>query len=349
MLGAQISDRSWHSWVRIAWSSVVLALIALTLGLYEFAPRYRPSDRQLLQNADFRRDLAEWSTTERVRPDPRRSGTVVLESGGDPVGTSMRQTVELAGTPAAVIVRAQIAAEIIDPEDGRKGGAWIILGHLVGSGHTSPYWDEGAFEPYLTTSSHRWWNLEATLAGPLDYRRLTFEAGVVGAAGTVLRIADLAVLEASEHPAFRTGRRALMVAWGLTAVWGSALVFRALGSGRARLAFAILLGTAAVGLLMPESASPLWASAHEATGHVLLFFLLAFTCRLHRPQDPFWLSFGILALVAAASEVVQSFVPGRGPELHDWLADLGGILAGLVLFAPALRFYSRILGRDRAR
>jgi VanZ family protein len=61
------------------------------------------------------------------------------------------------------------------------------------------------------------------------------------------------------------------------------------------------------------------------------------------------LSFGILALIAAASEVVQSFVPGRGPELHDWLADLAGILAGLALFEPALRLYSRMTGRKRVR
>jgi VanZ like family len=354
--GAQISDRTWHSrGCPIAcWSSVVLALIGLTLGLHEFVPRYRPLDRQLLENHDFGRDLAEWGTTGRVRPDPRRSGAVVLEVAGAAAGTaSLRQAVDLVRTPATVIVRAELAAEIVDPGDGRIGGAWIIVGSLVGSSPASPYWETGAFEPYLVTGSHGWWPLEAALTVPAGSPMLTFEAGVGGGVGSVLRITDLAVLEASERINFRIGRLALMVAWGLTAVWGGAAVYRGLGSGWARLAFAVLLGTAALGLLMPESARPpislFRADAGAATGHMLLFFFLALAFRLARPQDPSWLSLGLLALLAAASEVLQLFVPARGPELPDLLADFAGILAGLVLCAPARHLYSRILGRNRVR
>ena len=332
----------------------MVALIALTLGLYEFVPRYRPSERQLLQNQDFSRDLAGWWTTGRVRPDPTRSGTVVLEIAGAAVGRSvLRQTVDLDRTPATVIVRAEIAAGIVEPGDGRIGGAWIIVGNLVGSSPTSLYWEKGAFQPYLATSGHGWSPLDVILTVPAGSRMLTFEAGVGGGTGSVLRIAGLAMLEASERTNFRIGRLALMGAWGLTAVWGSAVMWRGLGSGWPRLPFALLLGAAALGLMMPASwrlqVSMLFGSTPEAVGHTLLFFFLALTCRLGRPQDPLWLSFATLALVAAASEVVQFFVPGRGPQLQDWLADLGGILAGLVLCAPILRLCSRILGRNRVR
>ena len=81
----------------------------------------------------------------------------------------------------------------------------------------------------------------------------------------------------------------------------------------------------------------------------MLFLLLALTCRLGRPRNSLWLSFGTLALVAAASEIVQSFVPVRGPQLHDWLADLAGIAAGLALSELVLRLYWRSTGCDRVR
>ena len=334
----------------------MLALIALTMGLYDFVPRYRPADRQLLQNHDFGRNLAEWSTAGRVRHDPNRLGTVALEVAGGAVGRSvLRQTVDLVQLPATVILRAEIAAEIVAPDDGRLGGAWIIIGELAGSDPGSLYWRKGAFQPYRATASHGWGPLQAILTIPTDSRTLTFEAGVGGGAGSVLRIANLGMLEAAERTAFRVGRLALMLAWGLTAVWGSATIYRSLDSGSARLAFALLLGVGALGLLMPGVASPhasplwAWASAAEAAGHATLFVFLALTFRLGRPLDPFWLCFVVLALVAGASEVVQCFVPGRGPELYDWLIDLAGIVAGLALFDPALRLYGRVVGRNRVR
>jgi hypothetical protein len=128
------------------WYAGLLVLIALTLGLYEFVPRYEPSDRQILGNLDGG-DLAGWWTMGSVRRDPRRSRSVVLEVAGAAAGASvLRRTVDLR-TPATVILRAKIAADILESGDGSGGGAWLIVGNLAGSGPTSLYWEKGRTSP----------------------------------------------------------------------------------------------------------------------------------------------------------------------------------------------------------
>jgi VanZ family protein len=42
------------------------------------------------------------------------------------------------------------------------------------------------------------------------------------------------------------------------------------------------------------------------------------------------------ALYGASDEFHQSFVPGRDPDVHDWLADLTGSTAGALLSAALL-------------
>jgi hypothetical protein len=49
------------------WYAILLALMALTLGLYEFVPRYERSDRQVLGSLESDGDLATWWTTGHVR------------------------------------------------------------------------------------------------------------------------------------------------------------------------------------------------------------------------------------------------------------------------------------------
>ena len=147
------------------WYAGLLVLIALTLGLYEFVPRYEPSDRQVLGNLDGG-DLAGWWTMGSVRRDPQRSRSVVLEVAGAAAGASvLRRTVDLR-TPATVILRAKIAADILELGEGSGGGAWMIIGNLAGSGPDVAVLGKGAYQPYLATSSHGWRSLEATSTVP---------------------------------------------------------------------------------------------------------------------------------------------------------------------------------------
>ncbi len=44
----------------------------------------------------------------------------------------------------------------------------------------------------------------------------------------------------------------------------------------------------------------------------------------------FWILFAIGASLAAADEMLQTFVPGRTTDIHDWLADTVGVALGVI-------------------
>jgi UDP-2,3-diacylglucosamine pyrophosphatase LpxH len=54
--------------------------------------------------------------------------------------------------------------------------------------------------------------------------------------------------------------------------------------------------------------------------------------------------FGLLALFGAADEIHQAFVPGRGGDVVDWLADLAGTFLGLALTSLPVVLTRRVSG-----
>jgi VanZ family protein len=47
--------------------------------------------------------------------------------------------------------------------------------------------------------------------------------------------------------------------------------------------------------------------------------------------------FVAVALYGAATEIIQAFVPGRTADVRDWLADVAGAAAGVVLMSLLYR------------
>jgi len=80
--------------------------------------------------------------------------------------------------------------------------------------------------------------------------------------------------------------------------------------------------------------------------YAVLGFALAGSLRRDAPRR--WpavvllaVAIGAVALYGASDELHQRFVPGRDPDVHDWLADLTGATAGALA--------SVALGRRRER
>jgi hypothetical protein len=77
---------------------------------------------------------------------------------------------------------------------------------------------------------------------------------------------------------------------------------------------------------------PLDYAAHAA-GFALFALSLELAWRENRHGTPIYrrhlILFGLLALFGAADEIHQAFVPGRGGDPVDWLADLAGTVLGL--------------------
>jgi VanZ family protein len=88
----------------------------------------------------------------------------------------------------------------------------------------------------------------------------------------------------------------------------------------------------------------------RAIGHATLYALLGlaaaarFAVSTFARRSPYRaLAMLIMAiwLLAGGSEAMQMNVPGRAPELSDWLFDMGGAIFGLAAAGPAIRWMTR--------
>lgn len=99
---------------------------------------------------------------------------------------------------------------------------------------------------------------------------------------------------------------------------------------RGALAFAVLVSLAV--LFAPPADVPSSPAGVDKVVHLALFLLLALTGRwagIRRSALA-----GVLVLYAAVSEVIQGLdAVGRDASVVDWLADVAGVFAGLLVFA----------------
>ena len=94
----------------------------------------------------------------------------------------------------------------------------------------------------------------------------------------------------------------------------------------ARIAFVCLLiaVTAAFTMQVPNSGASDIPYMDKYV-HFGIFFLLSFT--LHRAfAFSGRISFIVLGLYGLLIEIAQNYVPGRGSDVYDWLADSAGVI-----------------------
>lgn len=90
--------------------------------------------------------------------------------------------------------------------------------------------------------------------------------------------------------------------------------------------------------------------AGRVVGHAALYALLGFAAATRfavsdfarrSPYRALAMLLLVIWLLAGGSEAAQLNVPGRAPELTDWLADMGGAIVGLAVAGPAIRWIVR--------
>jgi VanZ family protein len=89
-----------------------------------------------------------------------------------------------------------------------------------------------------------------------------------------------------------------------------------------------------------EGTLPGWDKVAHFTAYALLAGLFSVTLVAFGKRSLWWQLAIFLVVVSygAADEYLQQFVPGRHPDVRDWLADAAGAAAALVLlmgFWPA--------------
>jgi len=91
---------------------------------------------------------------------------------------------------------------------------------------------------------------------------------------------------------------------------------------------------------LPEPPGPLgWDKLQHALGYAAGGFLLARAAGVR--GRGMWIAIALGLLYGASDEVHQVFVPGRNSDVHDWLADATGVLAGVFI----QRFFTLRRGR----
>ena len=93
--------------------------------------------------------------------------------------------------------------------------------------------------------------------------------------------------------------------------------------------------------------------ATRTLGHAVLYALLGVALAVRfaasdvaRRSPARALGMIVLAIwiLAAGTELAQARVPGRAPELVDWLVDMAGALIGLAVVGPVMRLLVRVRG-----
>ena len=76
-----------------------------------------------------------------------------------------------------------------------------------------------------------------------------------------------------------------------------------------------------------------WDKLQHLTAYMVLGLLLYRACVISpiAGKSPYWTAFLLGALYGTFDEYHQSFVPGRDMSALDWLADVLGLIAALIL------------------
>jgi VanZ family protein len=116
-------------------------------------------------------------------------------------------------------------------------------------------------------------------------------------------------------------------------------VSRALRTWGPALFWTLLLFAASSRTTLPVSLAGGTDKLAHFAAYTVLGFLL--TRAWDRSRGPVWGAIPMGWLIGALDEAYQGTVPGRSPELGDWIADALGVSAGFVLYLLIFRTTTR--------
>ncbi len=99
--------------------------------------------------------------------------------------------------------------------------------------------------------------------------------------------------------------------------------------GLCRLGFALCVLTVTVLSLLPQAVMPK-VEISDKLSHFIAYTAIATLGLLGYRAVAMRIALGVIAL-GGAIEIVQTFVPGRSAEMLDFVVDIGGVAAGLLL------------------
>jgi hypothetical protein len=331
---------------------LVLVLSAATIAFFNGYPRYQPVGPELLVDPAFSAGLLHWEQSGRGAAQVAVDGVLRLQVDERGAGVAVRQSVAEPGRYTLLRLSGKLKSEEIRPGSRFWQRGRLVLVSFDSNQRMLPV-------PHLVADlagTQPWETYQAVFRVPAEVRMLKVSVQLIGATGVLVakNLSLRAVVERSTYPLCR--QLGLLI-WLLGLIWiALPWLFRLRYDGPHLLMMLAIIGIFA-GTLMPaplkfaieteigtvfselteaavDHSGESWAGspATSAVGHVLFFLLLAVAARWAAPQQPRrGLLLGLLGL-ALVSEVLQFFVEGRQPRLHDFYLDSLSVLAGLVAF-----------------
>ena len=322
---------------------VILILSAVTIIMSSMIDRYEVSGGELLANNNFDKKFEDWhkagdgiTVVNDVQP------VVQLKSENTQKIVSVRQTLEniqkgqtvrLAGTMKTHDVgrgdKVWKAARIIFVAMDDDGRSMYNVPHILVMRNGTTDWEH--FSKVFVAVSHA--------------ARYYVEIQLVNVTGTMW-VKDISLRPVEETLSFRLFQSIGVLLWVVVIIWILAPYRRTIFSSNWNLLIIAMVMVALFGALAPvdlkhsvvESTKIIlpWVDDDEADlfriGHFIVYSMLSVVVFWKAQSGRLEFSrFGLLVLLAMATEIMQFMVPGRTPRISDFFVDLSGIVMGLFI------------------
>lgn len=349
-------------WPYVVYSLSLVALFGLTVGLFEFFPRFEVSGLPILNVEIFDRNLDGWSIYGPREVASIKTGAATLEDQDTSRSVGLYRYLPLTGGQDTLLMSVDVSTE--DVRRGQK--SWhTALVYLVGRDSDGQLlWKTQRVAAQLE-GTNPWRRYSTSFTFDENIKEAMFGAFLAHTTGT-LKIRNLVITPVKERAPFLYLAYALIAAWALMITRIGYVSLRSVASPMFGWGIAAVAIVIAVGVLLPGSlkhevqatvfsfaAQPLldfvWGEPEffgitsSQAGHFIIFLILGVIGRLAWSHTSPWIILIGLLIFAAVTETLQLYVPNRYPSVEDWFTDATGVITGLILcgivFKKRLSFY----------
>lgn len=325
--------------------SLGVVLIALSWSLSQFVSAFEILSRQLVANPQFQTGLDGWQPGIPPGDDVFAvPGELILASQGHE-RLKVEQIVDLPPGTTKVILSAQVAVRGVQAGSTGETARGYLLRHQSDGDR-----DWRGHQLFGLEGHHTQHREEKVYALPNGERRVTVGFMLNKARGT-LAVHSVGLWAAADRPLYQQLRGGLLIGWlGFGALL---LAFAARDAERNRLVTALIViaCVACAAILLPgdreRALTTTFLGDHAAAGvidtvgHIGVFWIISLAACVIRRRDPWWGRVAFLLLLAAVTETLQLFLPGRETSWSDFHLDLVGIAGGFLSFLAVRPFLKR--------